>query len=190
MAPQLLWSSTLYQLYILLWNSTPYQLYIHVGFMKFYSLPVLCNEQPVPLPVVPSGHQLNTDCFLLFRYLVTFSNVVDDPDDPKNIIVWDTKTGARKRTFHRGLAEDWPILKWVKKTRLPLMSCYLLWCSLSLMSLINILILSPKMSIFHTNYPNSCEESDSPKLALMINTEQLKISIWSWQPVVNLRQCP
>ena len=42
---------------------------------------------------------------------MTFSNVVDDPNDPQNIIVWDVKTGARKRTFTRGAAEDWPILK-------------------------------------------------------------------------------
>ena len=42
---------------------------------------------------------------------MTFSNVVDDPDDPQNIVIWDIKTGAKKRTFHKGSAEDWPILK-------------------------------------------------------------------------------
>ena len=45
------------------------------------------------------------------RYLVTFSTVVDNPDNPQNIIVWDIKTGLKKRTFTKGSAEDWPILK-------------------------------------------------------------------------------
>lgn len=48
---------------------------------------------------------------ILTRYLVTFSNVVDSPDNPQNIIVWDIKTGLKKRTFMKGSAEDWPILK-------------------------------------------------------------------------------
>ena len=46
------------------------------------------------------------------RYLVTFSNVVDDPDDPQNIIIWDIKTGARKRSFTKVTGEvSWPIVK-------------------------------------------------------------------------------
>ena len=48
------------------------------------------------------------------RYMVTFSNVVDDPNNPQNIIVWDIKTGTKKRTFKREQLveeETWPIIK-------------------------------------------------------------------------------
>lgn len=45
------------------------------------------------------------------RYLVTFSAIVDDPNSPQNIIVWEIRTGKKKRSFLRGNAEDWPILK-------------------------------------------------------------------------------
>ena len=48
------------------------------------------------------------------RYLVTFSNVVDNPDDPQNVVVWDISTGEKKRTFSKLPSEDWPTLKWVK----------------------------------------------------------------------------
>jgi len=46
------------------------------------------------------------------KYLVTFSQQLAARDDPKAIIVWDTRTGVEKRTF---LAEDtasWPAFKW------------------------------------------------------------------------------
>lgn len=46
------------------------------------------------------------------RYLVTLSPVVEDPHNPQNIIVWDIRSEAKKRTFIRGTAEEWPILKW------------------------------------------------------------------------------
>ena len=42
---------------------------------------------------------------------MTFSAVVDDPNDPQNIYVWDVKTGMKKRTFRRGSGDDWPMLK-------------------------------------------------------------------------------
>ena len=42
---------------------------------------------------------------------MTFSAIVDDPDSPQNIIVWEICTGKKKRSFMRGNAEDWPILK-------------------------------------------------------------------------------
>lgn len=46
------------------------------------------------------------------RYLVTFSNVVDDPNNPLHIIVWDVKTGENKRSFMKGSVEDyWPIIR-------------------------------------------------------------------------------
>lgn len=49
----------------------------------------------------------------LCRYLVTFSNVVDNPNDPENVIVWDILTGEKKRTFTKMTNEEWPTLKWV-----------------------------------------------------------------------------
>ena len=46
------------------------------------------------------------------RYMVTFSNVVLDPDNPINIIIWDIKTGAKKRSFMKSFGEsNWPIIK-------------------------------------------------------------------------------
>ena len=56
---------------------------------------------PLPLPLThpPS-------------YLVTYSNVVENPNDPQNVVVWDIKTGKQKRTFIRS-TEEWPMLKYV-----------------------------------------------------------------------------
>ena len=45
--------------------------------------------------------------------MVTFSDIVDDPDSPQSIIVWEIRTGKKKRSFQRGNAEDWPILKYI-----------------------------------------------------------------------------
>ena len=36
------------------------------------------------------------------RYLVTFSNTVDDPNNPLHIMIWDVKTGEKKRSFIKG----------------------------------------------------------------------------------------
>ena len=46
---------------------------------------------------------------------MTFSdNIVEDPNSPpENIIVWDVRTGKKKRSFQRGNAEDWPIIKYI-----------------------------------------------------------------------------
>ena len=50
--------------------------------------------------------------FLCFcRYLVTFSSVVDNPADPQNVIIWDVKTGMKKRTFSKLSKEEWPVIK-------------------------------------------------------------------------------
>lgn len=46
------------------------------------------------------------------RYLVTFSTVVENPQDPQNIIIWDVKIGTKKRSFTATSAEEWPIIKW------------------------------------------------------------------------------
>ena len=48
---------------------------------------------------------------LIFRYFVTCSNVVEDIKDPQNVIIWDVKTGMKKRTFAKLNKEEWPIIK-------------------------------------------------------------------------------
>uniref|UniRef100_A0A8C7AFS2 Eukaryotic translation initiation factor 3 subunit B n=1 Tax=Neovison vison TaxID=452646 RepID=A0A8C7AFS2_NEOVI len=46
------------------------------------------------------------------RYLVTFSPLMDTPDDPQAIIIWDILTGQKKRGFHCESSAHWPIFKW------------------------------------------------------------------------------
>ena len=45
------------------------------------------------------------------RYMVTFSPLPDNKDDPQAIIVWDARTGQKKRGFHCENASVWPIFK-------------------------------------------------------------------------------
>ncbi|XP_058950716.2 eukaryotic translation initiation factor 3 subunit B-like [Pocillopora verrucosa] len=46
------------------------------------------------------------------RYLVTFSPLVDNPDDPQAIIIWDIRTGTKKRGFICGDQSQWPVFRW------------------------------------------------------------------------------
>uniref|UniRef100_UPI00358FACB8 eukaryotic translation initiation factor 3 subunit B-like n=1 Tax=Myxine glutinosa TaxID=7769 RepID=UPI00358FACB8 len=46
------------------------------------------------------------------RYLVTFSPALDTRDDPQAIIVWDIRTGLKKRGFHCESSSHWPIFRW------------------------------------------------------------------------------
>ena len=48
-------------------------------------------------------------CSLLSSYIVSFSR--SNTDDPESVIVWDTRTGAKKRGFAASDATDWPVLK-------------------------------------------------------------------------------
>lgn len=50
-------------------------------------------------------------CSLCDRYLVTFSPLMDTPDDPQAIIIWDILTGQKKRGFHCESSAHWPIFK-------------------------------------------------------------------------------
>ena len=54
-------------------------------------------------------------CWLLlsYRYMVTFSPLPDNKDDPQAIIIWDIVRGIKKRGFHCESASVWPIFKWV-----------------------------------------------------------------------------
>jgi len=47
------------------------------------------------------------------KYLVTLSQQLAAQDDPQAIIVWDIRTGAKKRSFHADQEHIvWPIFKW------------------------------------------------------------------------------
>ncbi|KAK7113407.1 eukaryotic translation initiation factor 3 subunit B-like [Littorina saxatilis] len=46
------------------------------------------------------------------RYLVTFSPLTDNREDPQAIIIWDVRTGQKKRGFHCESQTTWPIFKW------------------------------------------------------------------------------
>lgn len=48
---------------------------------------------------------------LCYRYLVTFSPLMDTQDDPQAIIIWDILTGQKKRGFHCESSAHWPIFK-------------------------------------------------------------------------------
>jgi len=46
------------------------------------------------------------------RYLVTFSPLQDNKEEPSAIIFWDIRTGQKKRGFHSEKAATWPMFKW------------------------------------------------------------------------------
>ena len=74
----------------------------------FFIQSVLYRE--VPLCVGLAGHLV--PCLLhssLCSYIISFSR--SNPDDPESVIVWDTRTGVKKRGFSASDATDWPVLK-------------------------------------------------------------------------------
>jgi len=46
------------------------------------------------------------------RYMVSFSILQDNPEDPQAIIIWDIRSGTKKRGFHCETRSTWPIFKW------------------------------------------------------------------------------
>lgn len=47
------------------------------------------------------------------NYLVTFSGSLAGFDDPNALIIWDIRTGAKKRSFHAEREQlVWPVFKW------------------------------------------------------------------------------
>ena len=49
----------------------------------------------------------------LENYLVTFSSSLGNFDDPNAIIIWDIRTGCKKRSFHGDRNNlSWPFFKW------------------------------------------------------------------------------
>lgn len=46
------------------------------------------------------------------KYLVTFSPNASMSDDPSAIIIWDSRTGIKKRAFHSESPPVWPVFKW------------------------------------------------------------------------------
>ena len=51
-----------------------------------------------------------------FRYLVTFSPLMDSREEPQAVIIWDVMTGQKKRGFHCENASVWPIFKSVDQS--------------------------------------------------------------------------
>ena len=47
------------------------------------------------------------------RYLVTFSPLQTNQEEPSAIIIWDIRTGQKKRGFHCETQSTWPIFKYV-----------------------------------------------------------------------------
>ncbi|XP_041363161.1 eukaryotic translation initiation factor 3 subunit B-like [Gigantopelta aegis] len=46
------------------------------------------------------------------KYMVSFSPLQDNLEDPQAIIIWDIRTGEKKRGFHCETQGTWPIFKW------------------------------------------------------------------------------
>ncbi|KAK3754435.1 hypothetical protein QZH41_009220 [Actinostola sp. cb2023] len=46
------------------------------------------------------------------RYVVSFSPMVSKPEEPTGIIIWDIRTGLKKRGFLSGDTSQWPAFKW------------------------------------------------------------------------------
>lgn len=47
------------------------------------------------------------------KYLVTFSSMLAANDHPEAIIMWDVRTGVKRRTFHSEQEKvSWPVFKW------------------------------------------------------------------------------
>lgn len=47
------------------------------------------------------------------KYLVTFSPILAANDHPEAIIVWDVRTGVKRRAFHSDQEKvNWPVFKW------------------------------------------------------------------------------
>merc|ERR1719369_59377 len=47
------------------------------------------------------------------KYLVTFSPTADPKsEEPIAVVIWDSRTGAKKRAFHSEQPPVWPIFKW------------------------------------------------------------------------------
>ncbi|PIK51603.1 putative eukaryotic translation initiation factor 3 subunit B-like [Apostichopus japonicus] len=74
-----------------------------------YLNPHLCNatmpklvNQTLILKMALISHPVN-------RYMVSFSPVLGVNEEPLAIIVWDTRTGYKKRAFHCETACQWPI---------------------------------------------------------------------------------
>ncbi|EDO38554.1 predicted protein, partial [Nematostella vectensis] len=46
------------------------------------------------------------------RYLVSFSPIVTNTEDPTGIVIWEIRTGLKKRGFLAGDTSQWPAFKW------------------------------------------------------------------------------
>ncbi|MDK2413399.1 hypothetical protein QHH03_30380, partial [Aphanizomenon sp. 202] len=47
------------------------------------------------------------------KYIVTFSPLVDQrAEEPQSIIIWDVRSGLKKRAFNAERPPVWPVFKW------------------------------------------------------------------------------
>ncbi|KAG1712168.1 Eukaryotic translation initiation factor 3 subunit B [Nymphon striatum] len=46
------------------------------------------------------------------KYLITFSSIPDNREDSQSVIIWDIRTGIKKRKFDIDGQPVWPIFKW------------------------------------------------------------------------------
>lgn len=52
-------------------------------------------------------------CLSSCRYIVTFSPLVDQrAEEPQSIIIWDVRSGLKKRAFNAERPPVWPVFKW------------------------------------------------------------------------------
>ncbi len=80
--------------------------------LKYFLYPVITERASEHVCISKRSQDVMVSIVVCVRrYLTTFSTQVEDPNNPQNIYVWDVKTGQRKRTFRRGVGDDWPMLK-------------------------------------------------------------------------------
>ena len=80
--------------------------------------------------------RISITCLCMFRFLVTFRKAIQEGDSEvsvlisasgvgilahdycvyhllQSLVIWDIKTGAKKRSFAAADATDWPIIKYI-----------------------------------------------------------------------------
>ena len=73
------------------------------------------------IEIFPSYFFIDTHTFICFfsrRYIVTFSQHVDPrAEEPQSVIIWDVRSGQKKRSFNAERPPLWPIFKWSSDDR-------------------------------------------------------------------------
>ena len=90
-------------------TSVELAVHVYASFGDPFSRSQIWNNAEVHLPVLSVSWLPSCSN----RYLVTFSPLTDNREDPQAIIIWDVRTGQKKRGFHCESQTTWPIFKWV-----------------------------------------------------------------------------